>query len=322
VTIEAICDLDQAKAQQAASRWGVSAVYTDPALMIEEVKPDFVDIITRPETHFQLIEMAVESGVRAVICQKPLAPTFGEAQAIVDFTNKSGIRFMVHENWRFQPWYRQMKKMIESGGVGDRLHTIWSRMRTGDGWQKDAYLDRQPYFRTMPRLLIYETGIHFIDTYRYLAGEVDSVYAQLKKLNQEIEGEDAGIVLFNFSSGALGIFDGNRYNESTWSDNRYTFADVIIEASKGTLRLDGEGNITLQKLGKKVQPVDYDHENHGFAGDSVYFTQKHFIGCLLNSLPFETNGQEYLRSLEVQEAVYESAKKNTVVQLASGKKDS
>lgn len=167
----------------------------------------------------------------------------------------------------------------------------------------------------MPRLLIYETGIHFIDTYRYLAGEVDSVYARLKQFNNEIEGEDAGIVHFNFSSGAVGLFDGNRFNESIYTDNRYTFGDVEVEGNGGTLRLDGNGNLTIQKLGESVKPVKYKHERKGFAGDCVFFTQQHFVEGLVNDKPFETSGESYLRSLKVQEAIYKSAEENSVVKL-------
>ena len=60
-----------------------------------------------------------------------------------------------------------------------------------DGWGERAYLDRQPFFRDYPRLLIYETGIHFIDTFRYLLGEVAHVHAHIKRLNPVIKGEQS-----------------------------------------------------------------------------------------------------------------------------------
>ncbi|MFH5831346.1 Gfo/Idh/MocA family protein [Halalkalibaculum sp. DA384] len=318
VDIRAICDLNEDKAQEVAEKWGIPRVYKNAGEMLDKEKPDFVDIITPPSTHLELTKLAADLHV-SVICQKPLAPTYEEAKSLVDYTKEAGIRFMVHENWRFQPWYRQIKRMIDAGEIGEHLHTLYSRMRTGDGWGKDAYLDRQPYFRTMPRLLIYETGIHFIDTYRYLAGEVDSVYARLKQFNKEIKGEDAGIVQFNFSSGAMGLYDGNRYNESIYADNRYTFGEVTVEGNGGTLRLDGKGNLSIQKLGEPVKPVEYEHHRKGFAGDSVYFTQMHFLNGLINDSPFETNGPNYLRSLNIQEAIYKSAEKNSVVRMKTVK---
>ncbi|MDR8389698.1 Gfo/Idh/MocA family oxidoreductase [Aliifodinibius sp. S!AR15-10] len=314
VKIEAICDLDKDKAECVAEEWDIPNVYEDAREMLEKEKPDFVDIITPPSNHFELIKLAADLD-SAIICQKPLAPTYEEALSIVEYTRKREVRFMVHENWRFQPWYRKIKAMVDLGEIGDQLHFLNFRMRTGDGWTADAYMDRQPYFRNMPRLLIYETGIHFIDTYRYLAGEVSSVYARLKKFNKEIKGEDAGIVHLNFTSGAMGLYDGNRYNESRYEDDRYTFGEFTVEGSGGTMRLDGDGNLSIQKLGKSIQRVDYNHEKRGFAGDSVFYTQQHFLNGLMKNEPFETNGSNYLRSLKVQEAIYKSAEKNSVIRM-------
>ena len=48
VEMVAVCDIDQQRAQQAAATYGISAVYTDFAQMLDSVEPDFVDIITRP----------------------------------------------------------------------------------------------------------------------------------------------------------------------------------------------------------------------------------------------------------------------------------
>lgn len=315
VQIEAICDIDISKAKEAAARWNIPQVFDDPKIMLDKIRPDFVDIITPPETHYNLVQLSADLGV-SVICQKPLAPSYNEAVSIVDYTAKHGVRFMVHENWRFQPWYRKMKQMVDHNEIG-HLHTIHSTMRTGDGWSDNAYLDRQPYFRKMPRLLIYETGIHFIDTFRYLGGPVQSVYAQLRKWNKQIAGEDAGVVHFNFESGAIGLYDGNRYNESSNGNNRYTFGEVFTEGSKGTIRLNSKGILTIQRLGDSIQEVDYNRNERGFAGDCVYETQRHFLDGLLNNRPFETNGHSYLNSLKVQEAVYESAEENMVIQLES-----
>ena len=54
-----------------------------------------------------------------------------------------------------------------------RCTRVAFRLRPGDGQGPRAYLDRQPYFQTMPRLLVVETAIHWIDTFRFLMGEVD-----------------------------------------------------------------------------------------------------------------------------------------------------
>ncbi len=217
--------------------------------MLEQERPDFVDVITPPDSHLEMCQAAGELGIH-VICQKPLAPTIARTRGRSWPTpSASGIRFMVHENFRFQPWHREIKKLLRAGAIGDKLHSLGFRMRMGDGWGDDAYLARQPYFRTMPQLLVFETGVHFIDTFRYLAGEVEGVYANLRKLNPVIAGEDAGVILFEFSSGAVGVWDANRYNECNDPDPRFTFGEFLVEGNGGSIRLYLDGRITVQRLG-------------------------------------------------------------------------
>lgn len=305
VQISAVCDVNAESAARAATTYGIGNQYSEFAEMLDREKPDFVDVITRPDSHLELVKEAAARHI-PIICQKALAPGFEEAKQIVKLANSANIPLMVHENFRFQPWYREMHRQIAHGAI-DHLHSISFRCRTGDGWQQDAYLDRQPYFREMPRLLIFETGVHFVDTFRYLAGEINGVYAMLRKLNSDIVGEDAAMVMFEFTSGAAGVWDGNRYNTPTSDDARFTFGEALIEGSGGSLRLYGNGRLTLQKLGEEETDISYPLERRGFAGDCVLATQRHFVDCLRNEREFETSGTEYLKSLAVVEAIYQSA---------------
>lgn len=304
--IVAACDLEESKIRDVAGRFGIPKFYTDFETMIDEQQPDFIDIITPPPTHLPLVTLAAGRGID-IICQKPLAPDIGQAREMVEKCEKAGVRFMVHENFRWQPWHREIKKLLDQGAIGDRLFSLNFRMRQGDGWGENAYLDRQPYFREMPRLLIYETGIHFIDVFRFLGGKVESVYCNLRRLNPVIKGEDCGMLFFQFANGAVGLWDANRYNEPNFENPRYTFGEFLVEGSGGTIRLYGDGRITVQKLGEPEKEHSYHHQQKGFAGDCVYFTQRHFIDCLLNNESFETDGRSYLEALELQEAFYQSA---------------
>ena len=315
--IVALCDLDAAQATQTVHRYGIPGMYSDAASMLDKERPDFLDIITPPQTHLELVTLAAGRGI-AVLCQKPLAPTTEEAHAIVETAAKAGVRLMVHDNFRFQPWHRQAKALLEKGAIG-RLQNISCRTRLGDGWGADAYLARQPYFRDMPSLLVFETGVHFIDIYRYLAGEITEVYAKLRRLNPVIKGEDRALVCFDFASGATGLWDADRYHQGSAKDPRYTFGEFVLEGDAGTLKIDGDGNIFLRRLGEEERPYPYEHNHRGFAGDSVLATFNHFIDRLKDGRPFETNGEDYLRTLAVQDAVYVSATSGRPVSLGQGK---
>ena len=100
----------------------------------------------------------------------------------------------------------------------------------------------------MERFLIHETAIHIIDVFRFLFGEIQSVFGSLSKLNKNIKGEDAAFVLFNFENGIKGIFDGNRLSDHIAKDRRLTIGEMLIEGSNGSLRLNGNGELFKRKF--------------------------------------------------------------------------
>ena len=308
-----ICDMDAEKATEAARR-NACAAFTDVHTLISTGQPDLIDIATPPATHAALIEAAANAGI-PVICQKPLAPTLEESEAIVRRAEEAGTVLVVHENFRFQPWYREIRRLIDNGWFG-ALHGVSFRLRPGDGQGPDAYLSRQPYFQQMPRFLIHETGIHFIDVFRYLMGEVTTVQANLRRINPVIAGEDAGIVLFDFENGGSGVFDGNRLNDHEAENARLTMGEMWLEGAAGVMRLDGDGGLHWKPHGGPEQRHDYEWNNVGFAGDCVFALQNHVIDHLIEGKSLSNTGAEYLKNIRIEEAVYESSRTGRRIALA------
>jgi len=318
--IVAVCDLDAAKANAAAKKYGIERALSDLNEALSLPNIDFIDVATGPTNRIELLQQIVPLGL-PIICQKPLANDFAEATKILDLVQSTGAPFMVHENFRFQPWYREIKQLLATGVIGQRVHTMTMRTRMGDGWGPDAYLGRQPYFRTMPRLLIHETGVHFIDTFRFLAGEVAECSARTRRINDVIAGEDACLLTLQMENGVTAIWDANRYNEfsgnDAGSDPRYTFGKFQVEADGGTLSLATDGTITIHPLGSAAYRHDYAPSRHGFAGDCAMACQEHFLDVLDNRVECETSAEEYRKTLHVVEAAYESAQHHRTVVLGS-----
>src|SRR5260221_2785553 len=262
VEIVAFSNRDPVKAAEITAKFGLKKCYADDSEMFDAVKPDFVDIITPPPSHAAICAEAAKRGIH-IICQKALAPTFDEAKAIVADAAQNKVRFMVHENFRFQPWHREIKRQLDVGAIGDKLFSLAFRSRMGDGWGENAYIPRQPYFRDYLRLLVFENGVHFIDTYRYLAGEIRRVTAWHRRLNPVIKGEDCALLVFEFASGALGQWDANRYNETTARNPRYTFGEFLVEGNAGSIRLYSDSRLMLQRLGEPEREIAYEraHQN-------------------------------------------------------------
>jgi predicted dehydrogenase len=195
--------------------------------------------------------------------------------------------------------------MLDAGMLG-ALHAVAFRLRPGDGQGPSAYLDRQPYFQTMPRLLVVETAIHWIDTFRYLMGDVVAITARLRRMNPVIAGEDAGYLLFEFAGGASGLFDGNRSNDFVASNPRRTMGEMWLEGSAGVLRLDGEARLWWKPHHGDERPHVYDSGPATFGGGCCGALQRHVVAHLRTGTPVENTARAYLDNLRVQEAAYAS----------------
>ena len=317
VELIAICSLDRAAAQTFADSYGIDSIYEDFETMLDEAEIDLVDIVTPPDTHDALIRAAVTRDI-AVICQKPFTRNLDEATDLVEYIKRCEGRVFVHENFRFQPWYGKLKSLATEGTIGTPYQVSF-RLRPGDGQGTDAYLDRQPYFRHMSRFLVHETAIHFIDSFRYLFGEVTSVFARIDRLNPAISGEDRALIVFEFDNGMQGLFDGNRLVDHRADNQRLTMGEMTIEGSGGCLALDGNGLISLRRCGSgEWNEVAYDWNDTDFGGDCVYLTNRHIVEHFRDGTPAANSAEEYLVNLRIEEAIYESAHSGRRIDLDAG----
>lgn len=308
-----VCDLDIAKAEAAAA--GVPA-FSDLEVMLATVRPDVLDIILPPAAHVAAIRAAIESGdLRAIICQKPFCETLEDAQAMIALADHAGVPLIIHENFRFQPWYRKIKEVLEAGTIGQVLQATF-RLRPGDGQGPEAYLSRQPYFQKLERFLIHETGVHWVDTFRYLFGRADYVYADLRRVNPVIAGEDAGYVIFDHPGGVRALFDGNRCLDHAADNTRRTMGEALIEGTQGILTLTGDGAVTLRQLGALEGEVVLPPDAHdGFGGDCTHALQSHVISGLIDGAPLENLAADYINVVKTEQAIYRSAQTHRKVEV-------
>lgn len=305
VNLVGICNRSIKPAKELAEQYNIAGVYTDFAQMLDEIKPDLVDVITPPATHVKYVMHSVERNI-PVICQKPFTPSVQEARELTCFIEEKNAKVIIHENFRFQPWYQKIKSLLQDGVLG-QLYEISFALRPGDGRGPDAYVNRQPYFPQMERFLIHETAVHLIDVFRYLFGDVKSLMANLRRVNPAIKGEDAGIILFEFSNGASGLFDGNRLSDHKAKNRRLTMGELRIEGERGTLYLNGDGALSFRNFGENQEvEISYDWEDRGFGGDCVYNLQRHVTNHFILGTELMNTAKEYLNNVEIAEAVYNS----------------
>lgn len=296
------CDLDLGK----ASATGLPAFDTLET-MLDQTCPDVVDIILPPPSQAQAIRTVLDAGIKTIICQKPFCMDLTEAREMTTRAARCGAQIIIHENFRFQPWYRILKDAVDNNATGT-LQQVTFRLRPGDGQGADAYLDRQPSFQAMKQFLVHETAVHWIDTFRYLLGNPSAVYADLRRVNPVIAGEDAGYILFDHPGGVRALFDGNRSLDHAANNHRRTMGEMLVEGTKGTIHLRGDGSLWQRGFQQHdevcLKPADtWD----GFGGDCVHALQSHVVAGLLDGAPLENLAHDYLRVVEIEKAVYRSA---------------
>ena len=304
IDLVAVADPAPGKAQEFAATHGIARAYESVAAMLDAERPDIADIATRPDTHLALTQLVASRGVH-VICQKPMAPTLADCVAMCSACESAGVRLLVHENWRWQPWYREAKRCLDRGDIGEpfQLSFFW---RSGDGRGPTPYAS-QPYFREMPRLLIYESLVHLLDTFRFLGGECAVRHCSTARINPLIAGEDQAIIQLAFANEATGLIDGNRITGPVPAP--VAMGTLLIEGTSGVLRVAPNGAIFLTGPGAIEGQLPFSPTETGYKGDSVFATQQHLIDCLRSGQPAESEGREYLKTVALVEDCYKIADK-------------
>ncbi|HWK51103.1 MAG TPA: Gfo/Idh/MocA family oxidoreductase [Steroidobacter sp.] len=304
--VVAIADPVQAHAHARASEFGIDAVFADARTMLESVALDAVDIVSPRETHVELVRLAAARGL-AVLCQKPLAPTLAEATDLVGSLG-AGTRLMVHENWRFRPYYRQIAQWLRADVIGNprtvQMTMLSSALVPNDAGRLPA-LERQPFMATEPRMLVNELLIHHLDVLRFLLGPLEVVSATLRRYCANIVGEDSALIHLQSAGGALVTLLGSMaaagYSSSTV--DRFD-----ISAERGSIRLS---DYALTRTGTIPETMHYDPaESYQAAYDR---TIAHFVEALATGAPFETDPRDNLQTLRLVEDVYTLADRRGVV---------
>lgn len=305
-TLAGVFDLEPTLTKTTAEKFETDAYPSDLDLSAQDL--DIVDLVAPPPAHRKLVETFAKSG-RILICQKPFCTSLEEAKEVCELAKSRDCTLVIHENFRFQPWHRTIKDAIDQNLLGNILQARFA-LRPSDGRGENAYLSRQPAFRKMPRLLIHETGVHFVDLFQYFFGPISSIYADLVQLNPAIVGEDAGLLLTHHANGTRAVFDGNRLLDHATDSPRRTMGEMEIEGDKGVLRLSGMGRITFRAFGQNDVieiPVEYPIDETRFGGGCVQSLCEHVVAARAGKVAFENPAQDYLSVIRATQAAYISA---------------
>jgi predicted dehydrogenase len=304
----------RAKAEALARDFGVSAVYEDAAALLEKEKPDFVDIVTDPSTHARFVGLAAERRI-PVICQKPLAPSLPEAEAMAETCRRAGVPLLVHENWRWQAPLRGLKRAVDGGAAGRPFR---ARIQFSSSF---PVFDKQPFLRDLERFLLADVGVHLLDVVRFLFGEAESLFATTRRVNPEIRGEDVASVLLRMRSG-VSVSVELSY-ASRWEHERFPETFALVEADRGSIALGPAGEIRTTTAAGTTSAFA-PPPRHAWADPAYALVHASIVPChrdLLRHLrgegTAETTAEDNLRTLRLVDAAYESARTGRSVEIPS-----
>ena len=309
--IVALCDQQPSKLERVSAKFNIRQTFTNAEDMVERADIDFVDICTRPASHAHLTKLAATHHL-PVLCQKPFCTSLEEAREVVDFCCEEDVPLMINENHRWQKWFRDSKELLDSGVLGTpfmaRIH-IRSRLSFPE------FNHPQVYLAEMPRLIVYEAGVHYLDTFRFFFGEPERVFAKFRHVSPLMMGEDLAVITLEYNEliGEITLsWASVPVVDPAWSlEERRPAPRLEIDGTEGTLVLNGDGSLHLY----------HDDENQSWdclqhiREESRVATQQHFIECLESNVEFETSGFETIKTMALVYACYLSAEEDRVVDM-------
>lgn len=296
--VVAIADPSPANAAARAEAFGITQCFATAEDMLAQCDLDAVDIAAPRAVHARLVRLVADRGL-PVICQKPLAPTLAEAEALVKDVN-GRTRLMVHENWRFRVYYRDAAAWIREGRIGAVTAARLTLVTSGtvkDANGKYPAIERQPFMKGESRMLVAEVLIHHLDTLRMLLGPLEVRAATLTQTCADIAGEDGAVIQMQSRDGAgVSLFASFAAHGAlpTQSDQ------LEILGKTGAIRLHGS-RLTLTGTHDEIRDYDLAAAYQG----SYDATIAHFVDALGSGSPFETSPEDNLQTLRLVEDCYD-----------------
>jgi len=246
--LAAICGRDKAATGAAAARLGWAAVETDWRALIARDDVQLVDISAPGDLHAPIAIAALQAG-KHVLCEKPLANTLAEAEAMAaaaDAAYDRGVRAMVGFNYRRVPALALARRLVEQGRIGTLRHV---RAVYLQDWLADATVPMTWRMRAerAGSGALGDLGAHIVDLARYLtADEITGVSAVSATFVGErpysggsgtgtVTVDDAVVFTARLASGALASFEATRY-----ATGRKNGLRIELNGSAGSLAFDLE----------------------------------------------------------------------------------
>ncbi|MBM3497700.1 MAG: Gfo/Idh/MocA family oxidoreductase [Armatimonadetes bacterium] len=296
VELVAIADIQPENARFLAEKLGVPETFDSHRRMLKAVQPDLVSVCTYPATHCAIVTDCAKAGVKAIHSEKPMAPTWAEAQRMVAVCEAQGVQLTFNHQRRFLEPFRVARELAHDGTIGElrRLEA------------------------TCPNLM--DWGTHWFDMLCFLNNETD-----IEWVIGQIDGrgghpvfglphEGQGLSHFRFANGVRGLL--------VTGHDAAIGADLRLIGTEGTLEIHNPAPhvrvLTSARKGWKM--IKTQEGLHGM--EAVSRAIADLVACLGTRREPELAARRALRSTELIFATYESSRRRRRIDLPLKTKDS
>jgi predicted dehydrogenase len=299
-----IADDDAARGQKYAAQFNTHLFPSYEALLAE--KPDGVLVCSENANHRRLVEMAAQAGAH-VLCEKPLATTREDAQAIIAACRKAGVRLMTAFPMRFSAPLIQLKARLDAGDLGQ----IYCLNTTNQG---EVPIGHRAWFVDKELAgggAMMDHIVHLADIFNWLFGrDLASVYAQSNHIIQadKVDVETGGLVMLQYADGMFATID------SSWSKplNYPTWGGLTMEL------ISQCGLTVIDAFSQNLNVFQQEPASNYWAywgSDMNQAMIEEFVAAIREERETAVTGEDGLFALEVVLAAYESAQINQPVKL-------
>lgn len=311
----AIYNRTRAKAEQLAAEFGIPAIYDDPQQLLDRESLDFIDICASADTHAPLVHAAAQRRV-AVVCQKPMAESLADCEAMLAACRDAGVPLLINENWRWQTPIRRVHELLQAQAIGTPFR---ARIRMVSGFPVFA---NQPFLRELEQFLLVDIGSHILDVARFLFGDAASLYCHIARIQQDIRGEDLATVMLRMRSG-MSVICEMGYPGSPHEDDRFPQTYAFIEGTEGSISLQRDFRIRVVTRNgthdEIATPPHYAWADPAYdiVHSSIVPCQRNLAAALAGRGTAETHAADNLETMRLVYSAYESAAQDRVIRFDS-----
>lgn len=308
-------DRNLKRSKEMAEKYG-GVVYGSYKELLQNEEIDAVSVCVSNNLHAEIAIAALNAG-KHVLCEKPMATTISECEAMVKAADESGKKLLIGHNQRLAPAHRKAKTLIDEGLIGDIITfrttfghggpETWSINPGSDVW----FFDK----RAAAIGVMADLGTHKTDLIQFLIDDVIiETTAKLVTLDKRysdgnlIDVDDNTFCIFKTKKGIVGTMT------ASWTFYGPEDNSTILYGSKGIMRIYDDPEYSIKVFLKNGEKIKYELEgiqtNDNQTKSGVI---DNFVDSIINDIESELSGRAILNAMRVVFASVESSKTGRTV---------